>query len=47
MMRRIKRFAPFSLSASATFLCVFLLTASSLLAIAFSLLALAFTYVCC
>lgn len=45
MMRRIKRFAPFTLSASVTFLCVFLLTASSLLAIAFSLLALAFTYV--
>lgn len=45
MMRRIKRFAPFTLSASGTFLCVFLLTASSLLAIAFSLLALAFTYV--
>ena len=45
MMRRIKRFAPFTLSASGTFLCVFLFTASSLLAIAFSLLALAFTYV--
>ena len=45
MMRQIKRFAPFTLSASGTFLCVFLLTASSLLAIAFSLLALAFTYV--
>ena len=45
MMRRIKRFAPFTLSASGTFLCVFLLTASSLLAIEFSLLALAFTYV--
>ena len=44
MMRRIKRFAPFTLSASGTFLCVFLLTASSLLAIAFSLLAFAFTY---
>jgi tight adherence protein B len=44
-MRRIKRFAPFTLSASGTFLGVFLLTASSLLAIAFSLLALAFTYV--
>lgn len=45
MMRRIKRFAPFTLSASGTFLCVFLFTASSLLAIAFSLLAFAFTYV--
>jgi tight adherence protein B len=45
MMRRIKRFAPFTLSASCTFLGVFLLTASPLLAFAFSLLALAFTYV--
>jgi tight adherence protein B len=45
MMRRIKRFAPFALSASCTFLVVFFLTASPLLAIAFSLLAIAFTYV--
>jgi tight adherence protein B len=45
MMRRIKRLAPFTLSASCTFLVVFILTESPLLAIAFSLLALAFTYV--
>jgi len=44
-MQQIKRLAPFLLSFSCCFLVVYLLTASPLLATAFSLLALAFTFV--
>ena len=44
-MQQIKRLAPFLLSFNCCFLAVFLLTASPLLATAFSLLTLAFTYV--
>lgn len=44
-MQHIKRLAPFFLSFNCCFLAVYLLTASPLLATAFSLLTLAFTYV--
>ena len=44
-MHIVRRFAPFFISANSTFLLVIFLTASPLLAIAFSILALAFTYV--
>ncbi len=44
-MQIVRRFAPFLISANSSFLLVFLLTASPLLAIAFSLLSIAFTYV--
>ena len=44
-MQRAKSLAPFLLSVSCCFLVVYLLTASPLLATAFSLLALAFTFV--
>ena len=44
-MQHIKRLAPFLLSFNCCFLAVFLLTASPLIAIAFSVLTLAFTYV--
>ena len=44
-MQRAKGLAPFLLSFSCCFLMVYLLTASPLLASAFSLLAIAFTYV--
>jgi tight adherence protein B len=45
MMQIVRRLAPFLISANCSFLIVFLLTTSPLLAIAFSILALAFTYV--
>ena len=44
-MQRVKDLAPFFLSFSCSYLVVYLLTASQLLASAFSLLALAFSYV--
>lgn len=44
-MKRVRRSAPFLASGSLTFLAIYLLTASSLFASAFSLLVLAFTYV--
>lgn len=45
IMKRLKRFVPFIISSNSCFLFVFLITASPLLASAFSLLALAFTFV--
>ncbi len=45
MIKRVRRSVPFLTSGSLTFLAIYLLTASSLFASAFSLLVLAFTYV--
>jgi tight adherence protein B len=44
-MQFVRRFAPFLITANSSFLLVYLLTASPLLGIAFSLLSIAFTYV--